>query len=560
MYPFCQSFRKHSAQKPRHLGYPRVQPFFWAIFLATLLLGATSWAEVRLPAIFGDHMVLQQDSSLPVWGWAEPGETVTVSAAGQKATTVADKDGKWQVKLTPIPAATQPMELAVAGKNTITLQDVLIGDVWICAGQSNMEFPLSNTNTAATEIPAANFPQIRLFTVRKKIALEPQSDCGGKWELCTPETAKAFSAVGYFFGKELHQTFGRPMGLIGSYWGGTNAEAWISPQGLEFHVSLKYYLDQVDNIRTNFAQLKEKYEKETLPAWQKALDAWNAKNQPQGDPKANAARPPSKPIDPTSDRNIPTALHHGMITPLIPYAIKGTLWYQGEGNCGKAAEYRTLFPALIANWRKSWGQGDFPFLFVQLASYGTGSGGSFPGVREAQLMALSQPKTAMAVAIDVGQFDNIHPASKIDVGHRLALTAQHVAYGKDLVYSGPIYKSMKVEANKIRISFERLGSGLTIAAPPATQPGAPPATPAATLTGFTIAGADKAFVPAQATIEGDTVVASSDQVQRPVAVRYAWAGFPEVNLYNKELLPASPFRTDDWNLTSRPDPKPTSAP
>ncbi len=518
--------------------------------LATACLSAASWADVKLPAIFGDHMVLQQDSKLPVWGWADPGEAVTVSAAGQKAAATAGQDGKWTVKLEAIKVTDQPIELTVAGKNTLTLKDVLVGDVWVCSGQSNMEFALANAHNAATEVTQANYPKIRLFKVAKKIAFEPQADCQGKWEVCTPESARGFSAVGYFFGKELHQTFGKPIGLVGTYWGGTPAQAWTSLSGLQSQPSLDCFIDGFNRVQNNLAKIKEQYEKEILPKWQQAYDRWKADAQAQRKNNKNAtpSRPPLKPSDPTQSPHIPTVLNNGMIAPLIPYAIKGAIWYQGESNAGNPI-YRTLFPAMIADWRKSWGQGDFPFLFVQLANFAPG-GGSWASLREAQLMTLSLPKTGMAVAIDVGQANDIHPRDKMDVGRRLALAARHIAYGQDLVYSGPIYKSMKVEGDKIRLAFDHVGGGLTIAAAPSTQPNVPPASPASSLKGFTIAGADKQFLPAQAKIEGDSVVIWSEQVQQPVAVRYGWESNPQVNLYNKEHLPASPFRTDNWEPTA----------
>ena len=514
---------------------PNVLPIFrlplrnvCAGVLATACLTSTSWADVKLPSIFGDHMVLQQNSKLLVWGSADPGETVTVSTAGQKAAATAGPDGKWMVQLEAIQATDQPIELTVAGKNTLTLKDVLVGDVWVCSGQSNMERPLSYAHNAAAEMPQANDPQIRLFKVAPKVAFEPQPTCTGKWELCTPESAKGFSAVGYFFGKEIHQTTKAPVGLIGSYWGGTQAQAWTSLDGLRDHETLKGFVTSFEKY--NAARLKnEKVEGKPLPAKPELTQ-----------------RPPQNLHEAIQGRQYASTLNNGMIAPLIPYAIKGAIWYQGEANAGNFIQYRTLFPALITDWRKKWGQGDFPFLFVQLPNWAPGGDGGWPGLREAQLMALSLPRTGMAVTIDIGEADNLHPRNKMEVGRRLALAAQHVAYGQDLVDSGPIYKSMKVEGDKMRLSFNHVGGGLTIGAASSAQPGVPTASPASSLKGFTIAGADKQFLPAQAKIEGDSVVVWSEQVQQPVAVRYGWEGNPSVNLYNKERLPASPFRTDQW--------------
>lgn len=545
--------------------------------LASILAAAAAvHADVKMPAIFGDHMVLQRDTSVPVWGWADAGETVTVTvtAGAAKATTTTAADGKWMVKLDQLKASAQPIELTVAGKNTVKFTDVLVGDVWVCSGQSNMEFPLSRAHDVDTALPKANYPQIRLFMVTRKVAFEPQTDCTGKWVVCTPSTAKGFSAVGYFFARDLHEKLGVPMGMIGTYWGGTPIQAWTSLDALAVEPTGKYWAQEFENIKAKLPELADKYQKETLPKWQTAYDAWKkevnepyqaalkewataaqtakAAGQPEPPKPQLAKSQPYRPDSPLQSPNTSTVLNNGMIAPIVPYAIKGAIWYQGESNSWAPAQYRKLFPDMITGWRKSWNQGDFPFLFVQLANFmaraDQPTDTNWALLREAQSMTLSLPNTGQAVIIDIGQGNDIHPRNKTDVGARLALAARRVAYGEqNLVYSGPTYDAMKVEGDHVRLTFTNIGSGLTIAGAPATDVAIPPAAPARELKGFAVAGADQKFVWAQARIDGSAIIVQSDQVKEPVAVRYGWADNPEVNLYNKEGLPASPFRTDDWS-------------
>lgn len=518
-------------------------------------------ADVKLPAVFGDHMVLQREAKAPLWGWADASEQVTVTAGDAKATATAGADGKWSADLTGLKASDKPMEVTIAGKNTITLHDVLVGDVWVCSGQSNMEFSLSGAHDAKDEIPKADHPLIRLFIVKKKIAFEPQTDCEGKWAVCTPESARGFSAVGYFFGRDIQEDQHVPVGMIGTYWGGTPAEAWTSIQGLEAHPELTPLAERVEKAKAGLTQAKEEYQSVVLPKWEKEHAEWEqARKQPQAQPEAgkneggsHVKAEPKRPGAPGENPGMPTVLFNGMIAPIVPYGIKGAIWYQGESNAGNPKEYRVLFPAMISDWRTHWSEGDFPFLWVQLANFmareanPTQGSAGWPGLREAQAMTLKLPNTGEAVIDDIGQGDNIHPKDKLDVGRRLALAARHVAYGENLVYSGPMYDAMKVEGEKIRVTFKNAGSGLTIAAAPSTQPGVPPEEAAGELKGFSIAGPDHHFVWATATIDGDAVIVSSPEVKDPVAVRYAWANNPQANLYNKEGLPASPFRTDDWD-------------
>ncbi len=467
--------------------------------LALLTLAAAPRAEVRLHALFGDHMVLQRDIAAPVWGTAAPGEEVVVSIAGQKKAARADAEGKWMVRLDPMKAG-GPHEMGVG---SATLRNVMVGEVWICSGQSNMAMTVQRAANPEEEIAAAKHPKIRLFTVPRRPADAPQRDVEGSWAECSPETVGGFSAVGYYFGRDLLKALDVPVGLIHTSWGGTAAELWTRRGVLEADADFKGLFEAHEARLKNYAAAAEKAKAQGKPA-------------------------------PRRPGPGPAQLYNGMIAPLIPCAIRGAIWYQGESNASRAAQYRRLFPAMIANWREDWGQGDFPFLFVQLANFQARQ--EEPGesawaeLREAQLMTLPLPRTGMAVIIDVGEEKDIHPKNKQDVGRRLALAARHVAYGEDLVYSGPVYDSMKVEGNKVRLSFKHVGTGLVARGD--------------RLTGFAVAGEDGKFVWAEAKIEGDTVLAWSDRVEKPAAVRYAWANNPECNLYNREGLPASPFRTD----------------
>ena len=479
---------------------------FLALMCCGLGSGLAGQAAVRLPALVGDHMVLQRDAPVPVWGWAEPGEKVSVTFRGKTYAAVPGAAGRWQATLPAAPAG-GPYTMTIKGQNTITVQDILVGDVWLAGGQSNMELPLRDKNApsphayplplhAEQEVAAANFPQIRQFTVKKAVAYQPQTaNEGYDWKVCSPATAGQFSAVGYFFARDLYQQYHVPIGLISSPWGGTVAEAWVSVGALQKLPDFRAVADTV--ARRALAGPKQK-------------DA----------------------------QNTPTVLYNGMIAPLMPYAVKGVIWYQGESNVGRAAQYRTLFPALINDWRSRWGAA-LPFLFVQLANFTPAlpepAASDWAELREAQAQALALPRTGMAVAVDIGEGDNIHPANKQDVGHRLALAARRVAYGeKKVVATGPTYQSMAVAGSQVRVKFTNLGSGLQV-----KGTGSP-------LKGFALAGADQKFYWATAAQEGPDVVLTSNAVPAPVAVRYDWANNPDGNLYNQEGLPAVPFRTDTW--------------
>lgn len=499
-----------------------------SLSLSLLLLSALpAAADVKLPALIGDNMVLQQGRQVPIWGTAEPDEQVTITMGEHQATATADKEGRWMLKLEALEAG-GPFDLTVAGNNTITLHNVLVGEIWVCSGQSNMQWSVRRAANPEQEIAEANYPNIRLFSVPRTVAYQPRQDIKGSWDVCSPETVKAFSAVGYFFGCYLHQELDTPIGLIHSSWGGTPAEAWTSRPTLESESEFKPILDRWDQIDASYPQAKEKYE-QALAQWKQ--DAENAEKE--GKPAPRKPRAPTRSDHP----HRAAGLYNSMIAPLIPGVIKGVIWYQGESNAGRAYQYRKLFPAMIQNWRRDWGQKDFPFLFVQLANFKKRqpqpSESSWAELREAQLMTLALPKTAMAVIIDIGEANDIHPKNKQDVGYRLGLAAHAIAYGADKVYSGPIYESMEVDGDKVRLSFKHIGGGLVI------KNGEP-------LKGFAIAGPDRKFVWADAQIDSNTVVVWNKEVPNPVAVRYAWADNPECNLYNQAGLPASPFRTDDW--------------
>lgn len=629
-------------------------------------------ARPFLHTLFTDNMVLQRGVPDPIWGWTTPGQKVTVAMQRKRATAVAGADGKWMTRIGPF-AAGGPYTLTVSGPQIMTLNNILVGDVWICSGQSNMEMGIGNVKDAQQEIAAANYPNIRLFTVPKTVAAEPQSGVNSQWQACNPQTVSTggwggFSAAGYFFGRDLYQQLHVPLGLIHTSWGGTIAEAWTSAEALntmaDFKPAVAHFQQAAaaakagaGNYDTNLNQwyakndpgsapglgwadaafatagwktmsLPQFWEGAGLPnydgvAWfRKEIDlpaAWDGKaamlhlgpvddnettwingtrigategaSVPRdykipanvlktghnviavrvldtggnggfgGKPEdmrleADGAAPlplagswlyqdsaPLAKMTPVPQRidsnpNVVTVLYNGMVAPLVPFAIKGAIWYQGESNGGRGAQYRTLLPTLIKDWRSRFGVGDFPFFIVQLANFTPtkpdpeSKDDGWSEVREAQLLTSETvPNTAIASAIDIGEAGDIHPKNKQEVGRRLALDALGIAYGQKVEYSGPRYRAMQQAGDAIRLTFDHLGGGLV------AQGGAK-------LQGFAIAGADKKFVWADARIDGNTVVVSSPLVLNPVAVRYGWAMNPVVNLYNKEGLPASPFRTN----------------
>ena len=509
-----------------------------ACLLVTCSIAAAP-AEVRLPAVIGDNMVLQQGQPVPVWGWADPGEMIAVTIAGQSVTAKAGPQGRWQVRVKELKPG-EPLQMAVNGSSgsKVTVKNILVGEVWVCSGQSNMAWPVSRADNPEQEIAAAGYPKIRLFSVLNKTAHTPQIDCGGQWVECNPVAVPGFSAVAYFFGRHLHKELGVPIGLVQTAWGGTPAEAWTSRKALEARPSLKPLLEQWDRRIADFdaAAAGASYRTQ-LQKWEQA--AKKAKQEGRRPP-----RKPRAPGNPADSPHRPANLYNGMIAPLIPYAMRGAIWYQGESNVSRAYEYRTIFPTMIENWRADWAASEFPFGFVQLAPfrYGQQDPANCAELWEAQLRTLENvPNTGMAVTMDIGNVGNIHPGNKQDVGYRLGLWALATVYEKDLVYSGPIYKSMKVEGQRIRLEFDHTGGGL------AARGGKP-------LSHFTIAGADRQFHPATAEIDGGTLVVHSDRVKQPIAVRYAWRDDAVPNLANKEGLPASPFRTDDFPCVTKPQP------
>ncbi len=519
-----------------------------ARFIIPVLLAMASFAhaEVYPNALFSDHAVLQQNAGIPVWGTAGEGENVTVQLDKQTVSAVA-KTGKWMVRLQPHKAG-GPFTLTIAGKNTIVVKDVLVGEVWICSGQSNMAFNLGSASTAETEKPTADYPQLRMFTVDRTPAAQPRAEVVGEWTVCTPGSVSGFSAVGYFFGRDIMKATGAPVGMIHSSWNGTPAQTWVSLDGFEKDPAFKSYAESARTLIANYPEVAAKYpaakaDFETKlaqwntaggKAYEAALKAWPAQNQQakaEGKPaipKPEFTQPkPVAPAPPNGYAGNPTVLYNGMIAPLVPYAIKGAIWYQGESNNGDSLGYRKLFPGLIADWRAHWGQGDFPFLFVQIAP----NNAMRPEIREAQLLTWqTTPNTGMAVITDVGDAGNIHPKQKEPVGARLALAARALAYGEKIEYSGPVYDTLTIDGNRAILRFKHIGGGLV------AKDGA--------LKGFNVAGADGKQFPAKAEIDGDTVVVTGEQVAAPVAVRYGWANVPDVNLFNREGIPATPFRTD----------------
>jgi len=664
------------------------------IALAAAISTGCVWADVKLPAIISDHMVLKKTSRVPIWGKADPGEQVTVSLNRQIANASADATGAWMTTLNLKDSAQGPFELTVEGKNKLTLSDVVVGEVWVASGQSNMEFMLQNTNDAAAEIACSSHPLLRQFIVKKNPTSEALEDTEGKWIAASPKTTGVFSAVGYFFANRLRSELQVPVGLVNTSWGGTPSEAWTSVEAMDSVPDLKASRERLWATMKGYPDKKQAFV-DRLRAWIKengredkpVSDAaafadvdiptdgwgrvqlpgmaatpglpqagaiwlrkevhiraklasalpltlpidgfdsvyWNGKLFKQtsyqdfpgtgyirrysiplpeikegknilairlyepicpakftGEPKAclislagewlakaeygfpaldaqKIASAPQPPVNPPGPQNVASFLFNGMIHPILPYAISGVIWYQGESNVGRAYQYRTAFPLLIADWRKQWNQGDFPFYFCQLANFTpktTEPGDSaWAELREAQSKALALPNTGQAVLIDIGESGDIHPRNKKDVGERLAFIALVKDYGKAIPYSGPVYDAMKVESGKVILSFQHTDGGLAARPLAETYDVKSQAkeiaplvrnSPGSQLEGFALCGEDKRWVWADAKIDGNTVIVWSEKVPAPVAVRYAWANNPTCNLFNGAGLPSSPFRTDDF--------------
>jgi sialate O-acetylesterase len=486
--------------------------------------------QVKPASVFGDHMVLQRDMRIPVWGTADAGETVTVAFNAQKKTVTADTEGKWIVRLDAVEAG-GPFEMTIAGKNTITFKDVYVGEVWLCSGQSNMDMTVAKedrywcgVNNEAQEVAAADYPLIRVFDVEFAPKDEPQSDAKGVWEICSPKTVGHFSAAAYFFARQLQKKLNAPIGLVTTAYGASTAEAWTSRSALAAKPTTAFLLEEYKKRCQNYDSGWEQINyRQDLAEWQRASEKAKVDNK-------RTPKKPGKPKNPHQDQHSPCVLYNGMVAPLIPYAIRGAIWYQGESNGPTAKIYDKIMETLIQDWRRAWGEGSFPFLYVQLANYSKNRETFM--IREGQLKNLSIPNTAMVVTIDIGDADNIHPKNKQDVGLRLSLAARALAYGESIPYMGPIYDSMSVEGNSIRLRFKHIDGGLVAKG--------------GELKGFTIAGEDKKFIPADAKIDGDTIVVSISETAKPVAVRYGFDNNPQVSLYNKADLPASPFRTDNF--------------
>ncbi|MGB7342913.1 MAG: sialate O-acetylesterase [Pirellulaceae bacterium] len=490
--------------------------------LSILLLTNVASAELKLSPVFGDHMVLQRDKPIHVWGWTKPGQEVTIKLSDKAASGTADDTGRFDVSIDALSAG-GPHEMTVAADETRVYKDILIGEVWVCSGQSNMAWQVSNANDADLESMTAKFPNLRLISVPQVGSQEPQNDFNGKWEACTPESVKTFSAVGYFFGRQLHQSLDVPVGLIDNAWGGSSAEAWVRRDVLESAGSFDELLKKWDDTAAT-------YDHEAAVAqWNERLAKWKeTKKGPQ----------PRQPRDILAGQHRPANLYNGVLMPILGYTIRGTVWYQGESNAGRAYQYRELFPLMIQNWRDDWKQGDFSFYWVQLADFrdevNEPGDSDWAELREAQTMTMSKlPATGEAVIVDLGEASDIHPKNKQIVGKRLARWALAKDYGIDIPYRSPTYKTLKISGDKALLTFDHVGAGLDTF--DVNRP-----------VGFTIAGDDGKFVRADAKIVGkNQVQVWSEQVSEPTAVRYAWANNPICNVQSKEGLPMTPFRTDD---------------
>ena len=476
----------------------QISPFFRSfniLIFPVFLFGIieTSFAQLKLPSINSDNMILQKNFEAPIWGWAEPGTKIVISASWDSRiqhTVVSNEEGEWITSL-KTPEAGGPYHISI---NEEIIENVLIGEVWICSGQSNMQWAMENSEGWEEEMEDAELPDIRLFYVARDHAEQPARDCYGRWMVCTPESARSFSAVAYYFGKQLHQNLDVPIGLIHSSWGGSTAQAWVNHEVLESTPEGKYYI--------------EKYQQ-----------------------KIEAHLPGIIPRNHQS----PSGLYNAMLKPIMPYGLQGAIWYQGEANTGEHYMYKNLMEIMIGNWRDEWQQGDFPFYYVQLAPFNYQTEIIGAALRDQQRQALEIPNTGMAVTMDIGDPDDIHPLNKKDVGHRLALWALARTYGqKDLIYSGPLYRAMQTEGERIRLFFDHTGGGLRCSGE--------------RLTHFTVAGEDLIFHAANARIENDEIIVWSEAEKEPVAVRFAFENGDEPNLFNAEGLPASTFRTDNWKI------------
>ena len=494
------------------------------LVIFSVFLFAEGFANVKPNSLFSDNMVLQRGVAVPVWGTAKDGESITVEFEKQKVTTVA-KNGKWMIKLKPLKAG-GPFTMKILGEDTVTINNILVGEVWVCGGQSNMERQLGLRSGQKPivnwleEAAAANYPEIRQYHVSNHPSDTLVSDANSKWVVCDTASVKDFTAVGFFFARELYKKYHVPIGMLFSSVGGTPAEKWTTRATLEGNPELKTLVEEYDKAISEYPDALAKYKKDLpflMAKWAADTIVALAAHKPF----------PAKPAPPRNPAGGAGGLYNGMINPLIPYAIKGVIWYQGESNGGRGKQYQTLFPTMITDWRQHWNEGDFPFLYVQIAPYR----GADPMIREAQLLTLKKvPNAAMVVTADCGDSADIHPNHKQPVGERLALAARALAYKEKIEYSGPLFENYAVKDNVIELTFTHIGKGLV------AKDGE--------LTGFTICGPDKKFIPATAVISGDKINISSPSINYPTAVRYGFNNLATGNLFNADGLPASPFRTD----------------
>jgi sialate O-acetylesterase len=504
--------------------------------LATVLLAfgaatSTAFGDVALASLFTDHTVLQRDQRVPIWGTATAGEKVVASFQGKTAEATAAADGSWQAWFAPLAMSREGADLVVTGKNTVTLHDVVVGDVWLCSGQSNMGFTVIHARDAEKEIAAADFPLIRQLLTDRTIADEPARTVKTKgWSPASPKSVGAFTAVGFFFAREIHQRTGVPIGLLHSSWPGTPIEAWLAASARASNPAFAVVEDRYQQALAVFPEKNPPYLK-ALAAWQPGEAAARA----QGDAaRAAYVKAHPAPVEPVGPRHPyrPSGTFNGMIAPLMPYALRGFLWYQGEGNTGRYQEYAALFEALITDWRKQFGQGDLPFYWVQLPNFGAGqpAGTNWAWLREAQSHALRLPNTGQAIAIDVGEAENLHPTDKQSVGHRLALIVGEKQYGLKGPSAGPVFAKAEREGSTLRVHFRAAEGGLVVRGDQVTS--------------LQLAGADHRFFPAVGRVEGDELIVTAPEVSEPAAVRYAWVNAPAANLYNQAGLPVAPFRSD----------------
>jgi sialate O-acetylesterase len=503
------------------------------LFAAGWLVTPDSRAELKLPAVIGDHMVLQQGQPDLIWGWDSPGLEIKVSFATQTLSTKVDSDGRWSVKLAPLIANATPQAMTISGSSRREIRDVLVGEVWMCSGQSNMGFKLAddwNGDLAAAE---ADFPNIRLISVPHVGTQQIQDDFKGRWQRSTPETARQFSAVGFLFGRHLHQILKVPVGLVDNSWGGSSAEAWVRRSALESDGRFQALLDSARKRETELLPDEGKAELDRLMAeWRKECL------------RVGTVNPPWPPENWLLGRYRPGNIFAGVLNPMRGYGIKGVIWYQGEANAGRAFEYASLFPFLIEQWRREWGQGDFPFYWVQLANYGARAEApkesAWAELRQAQTGAMQLPNTGQAVIIDLGEGKDIHPRNKHDVAARLVRWALAKDYGMKLPYRSPEFETLTINGDKAVIIFNCFGSRLR---PFGTED----------VRGFAVCGVDRVWHWATGTLVGPAKIeVCSKSVPCPVAVRYGWADDPVCNLFSNDGLPVTPFRTDDFEMLTKP--------